>query len=281
MPVKPFAATIRPGDRVALALEYQGSAFFGWQSQGRPQHPTVQDALQSALSKIVDQPVVVTCAGRTDAGVHASHQVVHFDCPVERLEKAFVFGGNTHLPDSVSIKWARPVAEDFHARFSATARRYRYVIHNTQTRSAHLSKLVTTIPLQFNAPLDAEKMHEAAQSILGERDFSSFRGTGCQSRTPMRNVHFVSVKRVGDFVIVDIQANAFLLHMVRNIVGSLLAVGKGEYPVEWIADVLDKRDRNAAGVTAPPDGLYLVDVSYPDAFGLPANNMGPAFIHLL
>ena len=269
-----FTAPIDAGQRVALALEYEGSAFFGWQSQRDPAVATLQETLEAALSKVADAPVTTVCAGRTDAGVHASNQIVHFDSPVARLEKAFVFGGNTHLPKSLSIKWARPVAADFHARFSATARRYRYVILNRPLRSAHFHHLAT----QVAQPLDAALMRREAQSLLGERDFSSFRGAGCQSNTPMRNVHCIEVLRRGDWVVVDIQANAFLLHMVRNIVGTLIAVGSGRQPEGWTAQVMEARDRTRAAMTAPAAGLYLVDVHYPPHFGLPRDPLGPAFI---
>lgn len=272
--MSPLSARIDAGQRVALALEYEGSAFYGWQAQRDPAIATVQEALEAAISRVADAPVTTVCAGRTDAGVHASHQVIHFDSPVARDEKAFVFGGNTHLPKSLSIKWARPVAPEFHARFSATARRYRYVILNRPLRSAHFHHLATLV----YQPLDAELMHREAQSLLGERDFSSFRGAGCQSNTPMRNVHFIKVLRRGDWVVVDIQANAFLLHMVRNIVGTLIAVGSGRQPQGWTAQVMEARDRTQAAMTAPAAGLYLVDVAYPDAFHLPRDVLGPAFI---
>lgn len=274
MTQRSFTAQFAAGDRVALAVEYQGSAFFGWQSQRKLNLPTVQETLEAALSQIASTPITTVCAGRTDTGVHASHQVVHFDTPIVRPEKAWVFGGNTALPDGIAIKWARPVSSEFHARFSATARRYRYIIHNHPTRSAHLGSLTTFFP----HALDAELMHREAQCLLGERDFSSFRGAGCQSNTPMRNVHHVIVSRRGDFVVVDIQANAFLLHMVRNIVGTLLAVGSGRQPEGWTAKVFAAKDRTQAAPTAPPQGLYLVGVHYPAQFNLPDNLLGPAFL---
>lgn len=269
-----FTAQFAAGDRVAMALEYNGSAFFGWQSQRKLNLPTVQETLESALSQVAAAPITVVCAGRTDTGVHASYQVVHFDSPAVRPEKAWVFGGNTLLPEGVAVKWARPVTAEFHARFSATARRYRYIIHNHRTRSAHLCALTTFFP----HALDADLMHREAQCLLGEQDFSSFRGAGCQSNTPRRNVHQVAVSRRGDFVIVDIQANAFLLHMVRNIVGTLLAVGSGRQQSGWTAQILAAKDRTRAAPTAPPQGLYLVDVHYPPEFGLPSIALGPAFL---
>lgn len=274
MTQRSFTAQFAAGDRVALAVEYQGSAFFGWQSQRKLNLPTVQETLENALSQIASAPITTVCAGRTDTGVHGAHQIVHFDTPVARPEKAWVFGANTVLPEGVAIKWAKPVSSDFHARFSATARRYRYIIHNYPTRSAHLGSLTTFFP----HALDAELMHREAQCLLGERDFSSFRGAGCQSNTAMRNVHHVTVSRRGDFVVVDIQANAFLLHMVRNIVGTLIAVGNGRRPAGWTAEIFAAKDRTLAAPTAPPQGLYLVDVHYPAEFALPRSELGPAFL---
>lgn len=272
--IKPFAAQFAAGDRVALALEYDGSAFYGWQSQRQLRLATVQETLENVLSQIAAGPVTTVCAGRTDAAVHASHQVVHFDTPVARDERAWVLGANTHLPRGVAVKWARPVPAEFHARFSATARRYRYVILNRSTRSAHFGALTT----HWLPTLDADLMQAEAQCLLGEQDFSSFRGAGCQSNTAMRNVHFVRVQRFGEFVVVDIQANAFLLHMVRNIVGTLMAVGAGRQPPGWTAEVLALKDRRRAAMTAPPNGLYLVNVDYPAVFALPAATPGPVFL---
>lgn len=277
MPAQADAAGFAAGtinERIALAVEYQGGSFYGWQAQRQLQLPTVQETVEAALSKVAAASITTICAGRTDTGVHASHQVIHFDSPVMRPPRAWVQGGNTLLPPGIAIKWATPVADDFHARFSATARRYRYVILNRSTRSAYLGPLATW----FQHSLDAELMHSEAQCLLGERDFSSFRGAGCQSNTPMRNVHFVKVSRAGDLVVVDIQANAFLLHMVRNIVGSLLAVGSGRRPSGWVAEVFAARDRKLAAPTAAPQGLYLADVIYPAHFGLPATEAGPAFL---
>lgn len=262
------------GQRVALALEYDGSAYQGWQAQMRPGTATVQETLQAALSQVAAAPVQLQCAGRTDAGVHASHQLVHFDSPSPRDAKAFVMGANALLPPSIAVKWAHPVASEFHARFSARARRYRYVILNRPLRSAHLPGLSTYYP----HPLDTGLMQRDAQILLGEQDFSAFRGAGCQSRTAMRNVHFVEVRRSGDWVVVDIQANAFLLHMVRNIVGVLLAVGSGRAAPGWTRTVLASRDRTQGGVTARPQGLYLVDVEYDAEWNLPLESPGPAWL---
>jgi tRNA pseudouridine38-40 synthase len=272
--LRPHSANFAAGDRIALAVEYEGSRFFGWQTQRQLHLPTVQETLEAALSRIADQPISTICAGRTDTGVHASHQVVHFDTPVAREASAWVLGSNTHLPSNIAIKWAHPVPGNFSARFSATARRYRYIIFNRALRSAHIAHLATLI----HQPLDAALMHKEAQCLVGEHNFSAFRGAGCQSNTPMRNVHFVAVVRRGDYVIVDIQANAFLLHMVRNIVGTLLAVGSGRKPPGWTAEVFATQDRTRAAATAPPQGLYLVDVVYPALFQLPVESPGPVFL---
>ena len=269
-----FSAEFKQGDRVALALSYDGSAYRGWQSQRKPRMPTVQEALEASLSKVADSPIIVQCAGRTDAGVHASHQIVHFDSPVGRNEKAWVSGGNTNLPRNIAIQWAKPVPGEFSARFSATARRYRYIILNTPARPSLLASGVTW----ESRPLDHQAMHNAAQCLVGELDFTSYRAVACQSKTPMRNVHFIDVSRRGDLIIIDLQANAFLHHMVRNIAGVLISIGQGTMPESWCRDVLLAKDRTAGGVTAPPFGLYLVDVLYPEEFQLPKVEPGPYFL---
>jgi len=258
--------------RVALGIEYDGSNYFGWQRQREV--ISVQQHLETVLSKIANQPIEVTCAGRTDAGVHATGQVVHFDTSNPRKLAAWTLGCNSNLPDNIAVRWANDVGEDFHARFSATARRYRYIIVNRPFRPGILRAGVT----HHHHPLDEHKMHQAAQALLGEQDFSSFRAVHCQSKTPFRCVHSVSVTRHGDFVVVDIAANAFLHHMVRNIVGSLLRVGEGAEPVDWIAVLLALKDRTQAAPTAKPNGLYLVDVTYPEQFALPKVAMGPLFL---
>ncbi|MDC3332701.1 tRNA pseudouridine(38-40) synthase TruA [bacterium] len=273
-PLYPFSSYTKAGDRVALALSYDGHAYRGWQSQRKPIVPTVQDALQQALSFVAATDITVQCAGRTDSGVHASHQVVHFDTPVDRAEKAWVMGCNTQLPKDVAVHWAKPVTPDFNARFSATARRYRYIILNTPARNAVLPYGVTLETM----PLNECAMHEAAQSLLGEQDFTSYRAVACQSKTAMRNIHCVTVERRNELVIIDIQANAFLYHMVRNITGVLLEIGRGKRPISWVNELLAVKDRAAAAATAPPHGLYMVDVAYPDIYGLPEAIVGPYFL---
>lgn len=249
--------------RIALGVEYLGTAYCGWQFQ--PHCTAVQNVLQVAVSQIANEPVSLNCAGRTDTGVHAIGQVVHFDTVAERQTKAWVQGVNTQLPADIRVRWAKSVDGEFHARFSAVARQYRYVIYNRSVHSAVLAGRVTW----ESHRLDVEPMHQAAQSLLGERDFSSFRAAGCQAEHARRNVQSVSVKRQGDFVLVDIQANAFLHHMVRNIVGTLMEVGRGERPIEWVAELLDKRDRTQAGMTAPAGGLYFVNALYPERWEIP------------
>ena len=260
--------------RIALGIEYNGSCFNGWQAQKSASAITIQETLEQALSEVADHPVKLYCAGRTDAGVHAQAQVAHFDSLNLRPDTAWLRGCNSLLPPTISIRWAKQVGADFHARFAATARKYRYVIFNNSVKPAILSNLVT----HRYRNLDVGSMHLAAQQLLGENDFTSFRGASCQSSTPMRNINSVSVMRRGDFVIMDIEANAFLLHMVRNIVGVLLEIGEGLKPVDWAGEVLACRDRSLAGVTALPDGLYLTNVSYPQDCGLPATENGPAFL---
>jgi tRNA pseudouridine38-40 synthase len=249
--------------RYALGIEYDGSAFLGWQ---RLSHgASVQAAVESALAGIVQHAIDAVCAGRTDAGVHASQQVVHLETEVERPLRAFVEGTNTRLPPAVRVLWAQPVPATFHARHSARARRYRYRLLNRRVRPALLREHLSWEP----RPLDAGAMHRAAQALLGENDFSAFRTAQCQARHPMRDLQYIEVHREDEQVVVDVQANAFLHHMVRNIVGSLMLVGRGERPEDWIGELLAGRDRALAGPTAPATGLTFLGPRYPRAWGLP------------
>lgn len=249
-------------NRFAACVEYRGTAYAGWQIQ--PHAPSVQACVQQALSRVADHPVAVVCSGRTDAGVHSLGQVIHFDAAVRRPDHAWVFGANTHLPADISLRWARPVPADFHARYSALAREYRYLILDHPARSA----LFADRAAHSRHRLDAAPMHTAAQALVGERDFSAFRAAGCQSSTPMRRVERIEVRRHGDLVVMDIRANAFLHHMVRNIAGSLLVVGRGLRPPDWIGELLASRDRRRGGATAPARGLYFLRVMYPEEYGL-------------
>lgn len=250
--------------RIALGIEYDGAAYIGWQKQKSPQQETIQQYLETALSKVADHEVLLTCAGRTDAGVHATCQVVHFDAVKDRGVKAWTEGVNSLLPKSIRVRWAAAQDDEFHARFSAMSRRYLYLIYTRDTESATLHSRATYSRHELNAPA----MHEAAQHLLGERDFSSFRAAGCQSKTAMRNVLHANIFTRGGFLIFDVRANAFLQHMVRNMMGSLLQVGRGEKDPGWIAELLALKDRTLAAPTAPPDGLYLVEVEYPAKYGL-------------
>jgi tRNA pseudouridine38-40 synthase len=258
--------------RIALGIEYNGTNYSGWQRQSHAD--SVQERLEKALSVVANQPVEVQCAGRTDAGVHGTGQVVHFDTTAQRKPVAWTMGVNANLPKDIAVRWAKPVPEAFHARFTATARRYRYIIYNHALRPGILSAGLS----HYHNPLDAEKMHQAGQYLLGENDFTSFRAAHCQSRSPWRNIMHLNVMRQGNYIIVDIKANAFVHHMVRNIVGSLMVVGKGEQSPEWIAWLLEAKDRNLAGATAKAEGLYLVDVDYPAEFELPREPIGPLFL---
>jgi tRNA pseudouridine38-40 synthase len=250
--------------RVALGIEYDGTSYNGWQRQKNG--IGVQQRLEEALALVANEPVEVVCAGRTDTGVHASGQVVHFDTTADRSDRSWLLGANTNLPPDISVSWVQFVSDDFHARFSATSRRYRYVILNRLQRSA----LHRHRAWWVHQPLDETIMHEAAQSLLGEHDFSAFRAAGCQANSAMRDLTSIGVARSGDWVTLDVTANAFLMHMVRNITGTLAAIGQGEQPVGWIREVLDSRDRTLGGVTAPPHGLTLIAVHYPGSFGIPA-----------
>lgn len=243
-------------------IKYDGSRYFGWQKQDNV--PTVQAEVETALAKVADHEVIVHCSGRTDRCVHALGQVIHFDTQSCRETKAWILGTNSFLPDDIRVYFAKEVTDDFHARFSAILRHYRYTIYNQQIAPVFIRKFATL----HKYHLDAELMHEAARVLLGELDFSAFRGSGCQSLSTMRNVTLLNVERKENIVTIDIQANAFLLHMVRNIVGSLLEVGDGRRPAVWIKEVLLSRDRKRAGVTALPQGLALVKTIYPEKFGL-------------
>ncbi len=268
------AESIPAGTKIACRVEYDGSRYCGWQAQAQPGVETVQGQLEKALEAVAATPFRVHCAGRTDTGVHGHEQIIHFESPVARSSKSWVLGSNANLPYDIRLHWAVPVAQSFHARFSAQSRRYRYIIANTPVRPALLQAKVTWQRVK----LDAQRMHSAAQYLLGEQDFSAFRAASCQSLTPMRNVHSVEVSRRGELLVIDIKANAFLHHMVRNIAGSLMAVGTGSRPPEWIAQLMHGRDRTLAAETAAADGLYLVRVEYPPEYVLPQSSLGPIIL---
>jgi tRNA pseudouridine38-40 synthase len=255
--------------RYAIGLEYDGSEFFGWQIQR--QEPTVQGCLEAALSRVADQEVRAVCCGRTDTGVHALGQVAHFDSKAERAERDWVLGLNSHLPAGVSVLWIRQVDDSFHARFSAYSRTYRYLVLNRWIRPALEARRMSWCRL----PLDAERMHEAAQALRGEHDFTSFRAGACQARHAVREIHDIAVRRSGEVVTLEVTANGFLYHMVRNIAGTLLRVGQGNAEVAWPAQVLAQQDRSKAAPTAAPEGLYFVRARYPEQYGLPI--AAPAF----
>ena len=242
--------------RIALGVEYDGTNYHGWQRQNGV--TTIQEKVELAVSKIAAHPVTVVCAGRTDAGVHALEQVVHFDTDARRPDSAWIIGTNSELSADIRILWARHVADDFHARYSVTSRQYRYMIYNNKVASAILRHRAMWLPFMLNEKL----MHEAGQCLLGEHDFSSFRGSGCQAKSAKRNVQSLTVTRNGYMVSIDIKANAFLLHMVRSIVGMLIKIGQGKKPVAWAEEVLLARDRKVSAATAPACGLYLVKVGY-------------------
>ena len=250
--------------RIALGIEFDGTDFLGWQRL--TVGASVQAEVERALSKVAAHPVQVSCAGRTDTGVHGRCQVVHFDTTAQRDMRGWVLGSCSNLPASVAVLWAQPVAPEFHARYAARSRRYRYCILNRPIRAALDARWVTWERL----PLDAGRMHAAMQALLGAHDFTAFRALSCQAKHPLRTVLAASVCRVGEQVFVDIEANGFLHHMVRNIVGSLLVIGRGERPVEWMAELLTGCDRSVAGPTAPSSGLTFIGPRYEAHWGLPA-----------
>lgn len=258
--------------RIALGVRYDGSSYHGWQVQDGLS--TVQQQVERALSVVANQPIMVVCAGRTDAGVHASGQVLHFDTVAYRSDHAWIFGSNNNLPYDISIIWAKEVDKGFHARYRALTRRYRYVIYNHEIRPAILRRAISW----YFRPLDEKRMQVAAQFLLGEHDFSSFQGAGCQSKTPIRTIFQIEIFRIQRMVVIEIQANAFLFRMVRNIAGALVAIGSGEKEPKWAESVLKARDRQQIGAAVSPNGLYLVEVSYPTVFKIPKIPLGPFFL---
>ena len=249
--------------RIALGVEYDGGALRGWQTQ--PGGGTVQDALEAALGRIAGVPIAVVCAGRTDAGVHAAGQVVHFDTQAARPLTAWVRGANSFLPPAVAVRWAQPVGDAFHARFSAYGRCYRYLLLNRPQRPGVWHGRAGW----YHRPLDEARMQRAADLLLGEHDFSAFRAADCQAKTPVKTMRHAEVRRVGEMLVFDFEAGAFLHHMVRNLVGSLVYVGQGKHPPEWIGELLAARDRTLAAPTFAAAGLYLVGVRYEECWGLP------------
>jgi tRNA pseudouridine38-40 synthase len=250
--------------RIAVGIEYDGGAYAGWQAQ--PSLRTLQEVTEQALSRVAAEPVSLTCAGRTDAGVHARGQVAHFETHALRSARSWVLGANSELPRDVALTWAMPVPAHFHARYSAEARTYQYLIFNRPGRPALFAARAAWI----HRPLDHERMREGALALLGEHDFSAFRAAECQSKSPVRRIERISIERRGERVLIEATANAFLHHMMRNIAGLLIAIGKAEATPEWAREVLEGRDRTRNAATAPATGLYLQSVRYPKAFCLPA-----------
>lgn len=260
--------------RYAIGVEFDGRAFRGWQTQ-QAGVPSVQLTLEQAIARVANHPVVVHAAGRTDAGVHGSGMIAHFDSPSPRSERSWLMGVNTLLPESIALRWIRPVDDGFHARFKAIARRYHYVIYNHPRRSSLLAGRATW----HYHPLDLAPMQAAAQALVGVHDFSAFRAVACQSNRPVRDVHFLHLEQRGPLIRLDIQADGFLHHMVRNIAGVLMAIGQGKAGPSWAAEVLASRDRTLGGVTASPDGLYFVNALYPEQFALPREPvLGPLWL---
>jgi len=249
--------------RIAMAVEYDGSGYNGWQLQKETSN-TIQAVVEAAISKVANEPVRVHVAGRTDTGVHASGQIIHFDTLSERTERSWVFGTNANLPKDVVALWSQPVSDEFHARFSAVRRAYRFVIYSRRVRPTFLAGRVTWT----HKPLELGRMVAASKYLLGEHDFSSFRAVGCQANSPIRHLTQLEITQSGPYTYIDIEANAFLYHMVRNIAGVLMTIGAGEAEPDWCEAVLKFRDRTQGGVTAPAAGLYLVGVKYPNEFGL-------------
>ncbi len=249
--------------KIALGIEYSGCHYYGWQRQNIS--PTVQEVLESALSEIADEDIRVVCAGRTDTGVHALQQVVHFETSSQREHQAWILGTNTKLPNDIAVTWILNVEDDFHARFSAENRTYQYLILNRRARPAILNGLVTW----RHQKLDFERMKKAAESLVGEHDFTSYRAVACQANTAVRTIQKLEINQLDDWFVITICANAFLQHMVRNIAGVLMTIGTGKQEVNWAADVLAAKDRTAGGITAKPDGLYLVNIKYPEKYTIP------------
>jgi len=257
--------------KFAAGIEYDGSPFSGWQRQ--QDRETVQGVLEKAISAVADEPVVTTTAGRTDARVNASGQVVHFETAAVRPEYGWLRGVNTHLPPAVRMLWIQPVDQDFHARYLATRRSYRYIMLNRTVASALHRHAATSV----RRPLSLAPMREAAAHLIGEHDFSAYRAAACQSKTPVRTLHTVDLQQVDDWIWFDTEADGFLHHMVRNIAGMLIEVGTGDRSPDWAREVLESRDRSRGGMTAPPEGLYLCRVDYPERFGLPPAQPRPRF----
>lgn len=259
--------------RFALGIDYEGTHYRGWQTQ-QEGVPSIQSTIEDVLSRIADHPVIIHAAGRTDAGVHASGMVAHFDTHAIRGHKSWLLGSNTWLPKDIALRWIHPVSEDFHARFKAVARRYRYIIFNSGQRSSQLAGKVTW----HYHPLNFDRMKIAASYLVGQHNFNSFRAVGCQSHNPNRHVHFLNLTKRGSFIILDIQADGFLHHMVRNIAGVLMAIGEGKAEPEWVQELLRVQDRTQGGVTASGSGLYFVDALYPPEFELPKEPLGPLWL---
>ncbi|MDH3440818.1 MAG: tRNA pseudouridine(38-40) synthase TruA [Gammaproteobacteria bacterium] len=252
--------------RIAIGIEYDGGNYVGWQRQ--KSGTGIQELLENAIAVVANEPVDTICAGRTDAGVHATGQVAHFDTRATRSERGWILGINSNLPDDINVTFAREVDDEFHARFGARSRTYRYLILNRLVRSS----LYRNRAWWVREPLDDSLMSEAATHLLGEHDFSAFRAAGCQASSPVRTVMDLEVTRIDDWITIAVTANAFLQHMVRNLSGTLVAIGRGDEQPGWARQVLESRDRKAAGIAAPPHGLFFVSVSYPASFQMPSRN---------
>ncbi|WWO97178.1 MAG: tRNA pseudouridine(38-40) synthase TruA [Candidatus Dasytiphilus stammeri] len=260
--------------KIAICIEYDGTRYFGWQKQHNV--PTIQNAVESALTMVANHSITTVVAGRTDAGVHSLAQIIHFETIAKRRIVSWTKGVNSYLPKDIAVRWMKNVPNYFHARFSALSRHYRYVIYNHMLRPALLNSRVLHYPI----PLDYECMQRAGQYLLGENDYTTFRSLNCQSRTPWRNIMNLNVSQYSSYIIVDIKANSFLQHMVRNIVGCLIEIGSGKKPAEWMLQILSGKNRTLAASTAKPEGLYLVAIDYPEYFFLPKNSLVPLFISL-